>query len=41
MPVSGLVASVLLGAQPLTALGVIGALLVGAGCALGLRPADR
>jgi drug/metabolite transporter (DMT)-like permease len=41
MPVSGLVASVLLGAQPLTALGVVGALLVGAGCALGLRPAGR
>jgi drug/metabolite transporter (DMT)-like permease len=41
MPVAGLVASVLLGAQPLTALGVVGALLVGAGCALGLRPAGR
>jgi drug/metabolite transporter (DMT)-like permease len=41
MPVSGLAASVLLGAQPLTALGVVGALLVGAGCALGLRPAGR
>lgn len=41
MPVSGLVASVLLGAQPLTALGVVGALLVGAGCVLGLRPAGR
>jgi drug/metabolite transporter (DMT)-like permease len=41
MPVSGLVASVLLGAQVLTALGVVGALLVGVGCALGLRPVGR
>lgn len=37
MPVAGFVMSVLLGAQPLTATGVGGALLVGAGCAIGLR----
>jgi drug/metabolite transporter (DMT)-like permease len=37
MPVSGLFMSVLLGAQPITAVGIGGALLVGAGCAVGLR----
>lgn len=39
MPVSGFVASVALGAQPATAIGIGGALLVGLGCAVGLRPA--
>jgi drug/metabolite transporter (DMT)-like permease len=37
MPVSGLLMSVLLGAQPVTVTAVGGALLVGAGCAIGLR----
>jgi drug/metabolite transporter (DMT)-like permease len=37
MPLSGFVVSVLLGAQPVTAIGVVGALLVGAGCVTGLR----
>ena len=37
MPLAGLVTSVLLGVQPLTALSTGGALLVGAGCAVGLR----
>jgi drug/metabolite transporter (DMT)-like permease len=37
MPLSGLATSVLLGAQALTALGIVGALLVGAGCTIGLR----
>jgi drug/metabolite transporter (DMT)-like permease len=39
MPLSGLVTSVLLGAQPLTLLSICGAALVGAGCAVGLRRA--
>jgi drug/metabolite transporter (DMT)-like permease len=38
MPVSGFAMSVVLGAQPLTAIGVAGALLVGVGCAIALRP---
>ena len=37
MPVSGLVASVALGAQALTAVAVAGTALVAAGCAVGLR----
>ena len=37
IPVSGLVASVMLGAQPLTILGVAGTALVAVGCAIGLR----
>lgn len=37
MPVSGLVTSVSLGAQPLTAIGIAGTALVAAGCAVGLR----
>ncbi|HEX4704087.1 MAG TPA: EamA family transporter [Pseudonocardiaceae bacterium] len=37
MPLSGLVTSVLLNAQTLTVLSIVGALLVGAGCAIGLR----
>ncbi|SFP36592.1 Permease of the drug/metabolite transporter (DMT) superfamily [Amycolatopsis arida] len=37
MPVAGLAVAVLLGAQALAALDVVGALLVGAGVALGLR----
>lgn len=37
MPVSGFVTSVLLGAQPVTLTGIGGALLVGLGCAVGLR----
>jgi drug/metabolite transporter (DMT)-like permease len=37
MPVSGFAMSVVLGAQPLTAIGVAGALLVGVGCAIALR----
>lgn len=37
IPVAGFVTSILLGAQPLTAAGIGGALLVGAGCAIGLR----
>jgi drug/metabolite transporter (DMT)-like permease len=41
IPVSGLVASVLLGAQPVTVSGVGGTLLVGIGCAVGLRPRGR
>lgn len=41
MPVAGFGASVLLGAQPVTTTGVVGAVLVGAGCALGLRVSAR
>jgi len=37
MPVSGLVTSVLLGAQSLTAVGILGTALVAVGCAIGLR----
>lgn len=37
MPVSGLVASVLMGAQPLTAVGILGTASVAVGCAIGLR----
>lgn len=37
MPLSGFAVSVLVGAQPVTVVGVGGALLVGAGCAIGLR----
>jgi drug/metabolite transporter (DMT)-like permease len=37
MPVAGLLTSVLLGAQPVTATGIGGALLVGVGCVVGLR----
>ncbi|CAL9635324.1 hypothetical protein SUDANB95_06166 [Actinosynnema sp. ALI-1.44] len=37
MPVAGLVASVVLGAQALTAVGLVGALAVAAGCVIGLR----
>ncbi|NUT97290.1 MAG: DMT family transporter [Saccharothrix sp.] len=43
MPVAGLVASVVLGAQALTVVGLVGALAVAAGCVIGLRrtPAAR
>ncbi|AHH94260.1 DMT family transporter [Kutzneria viridogrisea] len=37
MPVSGLVVSVLLGLQPMSLAGVVGALAVAGGCVLGLR----
>ena len=41
MPVAGLVAAVALGAQPLDVVDVVGALAVGAGCALGLARRSR
>lgn len=41
MPVAGFVMSVSLGAQAVTATGITGALLVGAGCAVGLRRPHR
>ena len=37
MPLSGLITSVLLGAQPLTLLGIAGTALVATGCTIGLR----
>ncbi|MEU5691582.1 DMT family transporter [Actinosynnema sp. NPDC020468] len=41
MPVAGLVASVALGAQELTAVGLLGAVVVALGCVVGLRRAEQ